>query len=150
MQLFPNLKNKLVNWIGSRLKPVRFFSDKEWSKMTSKEKLFITYKHHLFIIGCGESEVNVFEQLIMGMVPLATLLIVSGLGNYVFLVPILYIGLKGIKWKLGNWKDKKDFNALDCEIGNRRNKAMRKLMGYSQVFGDNNELKKTRNRKQIT
>ena len=136
------MKNVLVNWLGSKLGPVRFFSEEEWLRMTPKERLWITYKHHLSMINAGEGEFNVFEQLIAGILAVIAFFKIMGFPDWTFwLVPPAYIGLKGLKWKLGNWKDKKDFNALDVEIANRRNKFIREFRDYTTIHKLNGGVK---------
>jgi len=131
LNVFYKPKERFFNFVASKLKPVRFFTEAEWALMSSKEKMWVTYKHILYLVGSGESEINVYEQLVSGMVPWITLAIVSEYGNIWGFIVVIYLALKYIKFRLGDWKDKKDFNALDTEIGNRRNKLVREFRNYT-------------------
>lgn len=142
-----NLTGKLKNWfnnkvlktISLKLKPPRFFSESEWNDFNDKERTWLTYKHHLYLISVGESELNTYEQVIGGILAIIAFFKIMGLPEWSYVaVPPLYLFLKYLKWHLGNWKDIKDFNALDAEPSNRRNKVFREIRS-NRNGGEKNE-----------
>ena len=118
-----------VDWIVKRIKPVRFWSEKEWNNLTPKEKIWIWYKHHWTMKNTGSGEVDqiinpIKEVLLYGGI----LLIITNDPVLVTILAICYVIVNTLlQWFMGNWMDKKDLIALGQEISNRRNNVFREM-----------------------
>jgi hypothetical protein len=124
---FKQLKQKIFAGIAAKLPPVRFFSVKEWSKMTDKEKIFMTYKHHYSLKMQGDSEIGLIEALVTQFVLVATVLKVFEQSWLIVFAPPLLLMMWFLKWKIGDYKDKRDLIALETEFGTRRNRRFREF-----------------------
>ena len=113
--------------------PPRFWKKSEWKLMSTKERVWITWKHHMNLKSSGSGE---FDQI---TTPVKEIILY---GSVIFLaaekmgIPpaVVFPGVIGLwilnwlfQWALGNYLDKKDMLALSAEIGNRRNKVFREL-----------------------
>ena len=134
---------KLVDWAAFKINKPRFWTNEEWDKFSSKEKLWVYYKHHWTIKGYGSAEVDNFTT------PLKELILYGGIILSNAMVALIYFKIEfdyfslmsivGItcailwiinfawQWMLGDWKDKNDFIALEQEISNKRNKVFREI-----------------------
>lgn len=121
----------------------RFWTKAEWEILNPKEKLWIYYKHIWFLKNSGSAEVDIFtnplkEVIFYGGIILANIQIYMLLYNIQidmivvsFLIVImgfcLYITNFYLQFRVGNWKDDKDFIALESEIPNKRVIAFREI-----------------------
>lgn len=133
-----------IDWFADNIaKRVRFWSDKEWSKLNSKERIWMWYKHHWFIKNAGSTELDIVTNplkeivLYSGVIitTITTFIIATGIEvNQYFVVAGVLTGLTILwiinwifQWYIGEWKDKKDLISLENETGNKRQKIYRKL-----------------------
>ena len=137
-----NIDN-LINRISSIIKIPRLWTNEEWMKLSSLEKLFIWYKQILYIKGVGSSEVDQVSN------PIKDLILYGGIILSNVSIAFLYLGIELnyftiigfvsvsclIFWiinfvfqmRIGNWKDSHDLIALENEIGNKRDKFCRDI-----------------------
>jgi len=141
------MKDRIFDWLASKIKRPRLWSDEEWENYTSKEKLWIWYKHHWYIRSTGSAEVDQFTNpikeiilyggIILSNVALALMYLGIEIRYFtmIFIVgiscAILWIGNFALQWKLGNWIDNKDLIALGKEIDVRRTKVFREIREQS-------------------
>ena len=135
----------LVDWfVGTRFfKNPRLWTEKEWSTRSSKEKLWVWYKHHLYIKGLGSAEVDQVTEPLKQLVLYGSIIILTierlyamanipvGATQLLFTVGIicviLWTGNTILQWLIGNKLDNLDLEAWTIEIGNRRNKVFREI-----------------------
>lgn len=118
----------LLKPLAARTKPVRFFNKKEWDKFNDKEKIWISYKHYWMLKGQGDAEISIIEAIVIQLITWATVIQIWKLPlEIMILAPFILLFSWWIKYRFGNYKDKKDLIALETELGNRRNKVFREL-----------------------
>lgn len=121
----------------------RLWSQQEWNVISDKEKLWVWYKHHLYVKGLGSAEVDQVTNPAKEIVLYGSLIILtierlySLLGIQIGAAELLYtVGIGCVlfwavctigQWLVGNKLDNLDFPAWDAEIGNRRNKVFREI-----------------------
>lgn len=124
---------RLSDWAAGRLGPPRLWTEDEWHKLTSKEKIWITYKHTFHMIGIGNGELDNVLFFLRGefltQAGMASLLVLNlGLPSWCyFIYPLFYFIYKYVQWWIGNRIDAADLIALDSEINNKRSIAFREL-----------------------
>ena len=140
---FKKLLEFLVNWFANHIKRPRFWTEEEWNRKAPKEQCWVFYKHHLYLKGLGSAEADqvtmpVKDFLVLGGVIflvaesfLAEAGIEIGSKSLMFFVGlaclIAWIANFALQWFLGNEIDKRDFPALQSEITNKRDQAMRDI-----------------------
>jgi len=126
------LKQKIAIFCVKRFvhKP-RFWTKIEWSHLTDKEKLWIWYKHHWLMIGQGNTEVDNLLFFIQGqfltlMAAWLAMMAAWSLPAWTIFLPLIFFLFnKWVMWKIGNWKDIKDFITLETQLNNKRNQWYR-------------------------
>ncbi len=123
-----NLLRTITKAIGSKLKPVRFFSQEEWNNLTPKEKVWITNKHHKFLRDIGDGEVNFFQGILYQIFGFMAFIKIMEYPEWIiYLFPLGWIIINYIQWWFGNFMDKYDLPAFNTEIVNRRNMVFREI-----------------------
>ncbi len=130
------LKRQLItflDWFSKKIYIPRLWSRQEWGKSSSKEKLWIWYKHHDALIASGNAEFDKFLPFLTGQF----LTTVAAISVYIkifnlpewayYLYPVFYVAYKYAHWWLGDEIDKRDFPALTSEIQAKRQTAFREL-----------------------
>ena len=142
------LKKRLIGFIEwfikTRLfKKPRLWEKKEWDSISPREKIWVWYKHHLYIKGLGSAEVDQVttptkEIILYGSVIILAVERLYAIANIsvsaeqlIYTVGtvcvLLWVGNTVIQWVIGNQLDNLDLPAWDCEISNRRNKVFREI-----------------------
>lgn len=141
--MFKPVLVKLANWTATRISKPRFWTDEEWNKFSSKEKIWVWYKHHWNIKSYGSAEADNFTMPIKDLILYGGIIMANALAalayfkiefDYFALLFVVGISCTVLwtinfvwQWTLGDWKDKNDFIALEQEIGNKRNKVFREI-----------------------
>ena len=127
-QLYRHKFTRILKIIASKLKPIRFFSNKEWKKLNDKEKIWITYKHYWMLKGQGDAEISIIEALIIQVITWATVLQIWGFNIWLMVfAPFVLLFSWWLKYKFGDYKDAKDLVTLETELSNKRNKVFRQI-----------------------
>ena len=69
--------NQLINWFAKTRKVPRLWTKEEWNTRSSKEKIWIWYKHHWYIKGVGSAEVDNFTNPIKEIILYGSLIILT-------------------------------------------------------------------------
>ena len=132
-----DVNNAVLKPLANRTKPPRFFSQEEWNAFNDKEKLWIKYKHFWVMKSQGDTEISVIEGIIYLGVGAATFLNYWNLSmELMYFFPVWLAGSWWLKYKFGDYKDRKDLIALESEVSNRRNKVFREIRemnGHNKV-----------------
>jgi len=137
------LINSSLNWFSRRIGRPRLWSKKEWNASSSKEKIWVWYKHHLYLKGLGSAEIDqvsdpVKEIILYGSIIILTverLYAMAGItvGAEQLLVTVgvvciaFWISNTIMQWIIGNKIDNLDLPACGEEINIRRNKLFREI-----------------------
>jgi len=142
--MFKKYIEKIKQWIRKRIRNIlnffaskvfipRLWTKKEWDTYSSKEKVWIWYKHHDQMMSVGNGELDKILPFLKGEFLttagiFAVLFVQLGLPQWTLLLyPILYVGYKLFQWYIGDQIDKRDLIALSSEIGSRRTIAFREI-----------------------
>lgn len=121
------------DWFAGKIHTPRLWSKKEWGSFTSKEKIWIWYKHHDNIMSTGNGELDKLLPFLKGEFLTTTGIFVVILNQLqlppwtYFLYPLLYVGYKFFQWYVGDQIDKRDLIAIASDVSNKRNLAFREL-----------------------
>ena len=134
---------QIAHFLAKYINRPRFWTEKEWDILNPKEKLFIYYKHIWFLKNSGTGEVDIvtnplkdtifYGGILLANIQMAMLIYNIKIDMIIVLSLIAYAGLYlyllnfYLQFKLGNWKDKRDFIALESEIPNKRVTAFREI-----------------------
>lgn len=134
-----------INWFVTTrfFKRPRLWDNKEWKTISSKEQIWVWYKHHLYLKGLGSAEVNqVTDPLKDIMLYGSVAFLMVGQFYEMIGIPVnatqllstvaiagilLWGGNTILQWVIGNLLDNFDFPAWEAEIGNRRNNVFREI-----------------------
>ncbi len=125
--------SSFIEWASKKVYIPRLWTKEEWEKLSAKEKMWIWYKHHDYLIGAGNGELDKILPFLTGeflttagvMVAVFTLL---GFPEWSYAIyPVFYIIYKYVQWFVGDQIDKRDLIAVSSEIGNKRQIAFREL-----------------------
>ncbi len=135
--------SRIANWFAKIINPPRLWTKEEWKGLSSKEKIWIWYKHHWYIKGVGSAEVDNFTNPVKEIILYGSLIILTterlfsmagiAIGPTTLLLTVGIIGIIlwtanfVIQWCGGNKIDNLDLIALTNEIGDRRKIAFREL-----------------------
>ncbi len=131
--MFKRIIQKFLKWFASKIYTPRLWTEEEWIKLTSKEQVWIWYKHHDNLMSTGNGELDKILPFLKGefLTTAGIFTVISiqlGLPTWTyFLYPILYVSYKIFQWYIGDQIDKRDLIALSSEIGSRRTIAFREI-----------------------